>query len=441
MHRFGWWLLWLGLSATGHAQSAEDVAGASSQPASRPAALSPPSSRPAASRAAAGAASEQAELAELERALRTDRVQRKAPSVDSRASAPGGAGSLQRAGRFLQRMNPQIALIADVALAVFSDSPQPLGAHDPQKTGFNLQQLELSLSAEVDPYFRFDANIVFSKFGVELEEAYGTTLGLPWNLQARVGQLLQRFGRVNASHPHAWLFVDQPLVLGKFFGGEGLRGLALEVSWLTPLPWYVELIASVAEAGGASSARSFFGADDLGVADLGDFLYVVALKQFFALSDNWSLAWGVSAAFGPNATGRDNDSAVIGSDLYLKYRPIDRASYTTISLEVEWLYRTRQVPLDLLRDSGLYAQLFYRFAKRWATAARYEYVSGVIGDALDPEWVSTRQRASANITFWPTEFSRLRAQYAYDHRALAQHSHAALLAIELVVGAHGAHKF
>ena len=55
----------------------------------------------------------------------------------------------------------------------------------------------------VDPYFRFDSNLVFSQFGVEIEEAYATTLDLPANLQVRAGQFLTRFGRINATHPHA----------------------------------------------------------------------------------------------------------------------------------------------------------------------------------------------------------------------------------------------
>ena len=44
-----------------------------------------------------------------------------------------------------------------------------------------------------------------------------------------------RFGRHNPTHPHAWDFIDQPFVMTRMFGGEGNRGLGLELSWLTPL--------------------------------------------------------------------------------------------------------------------------------------------------------------------------------------------------------------
>jgi len=38
--------------------------------------------------------------------------------------------------------------------------------------------------------------------------------------------------------------------LARVFGGEGNRGLGVELSYLTPLPWYVELVASVTGASG-----------------------------------------------------------------------------------------------------------------------------------------------------------------------------------------------
>jgi hypothetical protein len=408
---------------------------AAAQPASAPA--TQPASTPASQPAAETTAEE--DLAAIEGALEADK-RTAAPTSAKPASRSGSV--LDRIGRSFQDLNADVSFILDAAVAGFSDKdPLMAGGHDPTKNGFNLQQLELYAFAMVDPYFRFDTNIVFSQFGVEIEEAYGTTLSLPWKLQVRAGQFLTRFGRINNSHPHTWAFLDQMLVLGKFFGGEGNRGLGAEVSWLTPLPWYVELVASATDAAGASTARSFFGANDLGVRGPGDLQYTLAAKQFFPLSDNWSLFWGLSAALGPNPTGRDNRSEIYGTDLYLKYRPITHGSYTIVSLDAEYLVRRRQVPGGVLQDQGLYAYLFWRFARRWAAAARYEWVQGVANDPLDPEWTEARQRLSANLTFWPTEFSRFRLQYSYDRPEWRHPYHAVFLAVEFAVGAHGAHKF
>ncbi len=355
------------------------------------------------------------------------------------------------AGAPSESMNPDLSFIADFALAAFSDDEPDLqtGAHDPRDNGFTLQQLELWVGAAVDPYFRFDANLVFGLFGVEIEEAYATTLDLPAGLQARVGQFLTRFGRLNATHPHAWHFVDQPFALGRVFGGEGNRGLGVELSWLTPLPWYVELVGSVTDAAGDESARSFYGADDPGVESPLDFQYTAAVEQFFALSDDWSLYWGLSAALGPNPTGRDNRTEVYGTDLYLKWRPITYASDQEIAVQAEWLVRRRQVPEDVLTDVSGYAYVFWRFAERWGAGLRYEHGSPAYDlegdraqDYLDPEWTDHRHRVAANLTFWPTEFSRLRLQGAVDYpKWLDEPVWAGFLQAEFVTGAHGAHPF
>ena len=102
------------------------------------------------------------------------------------------------------------------------------GGHDPGRNGFNLQNIELSLSATVDPYFYAQANVVFliDRHGdtvVELEEAFVTSRALPAGLQLKAGQYLTDFGRLNAQHPHSWAFVDQPVVLSRFLSPDGLR--------------------------------------------------------------------------------------------------------------------------------------------------------------------------------------------------------------------------
>lgn len=372
------------------------------------------------------------ELRQLSAALAEDAA---SPNPPAPTQSPGA--------RALQSMNPNIALILDAALAWFFDGePLQVGAHDPSKNGFNLQQLELHLDASVDPYFRLDANLVFSLFGVELEEAYATSLGIPWGLQARAGQFLTRFGRMNATHPHAWHFADQPLVNGVFFGGEGSRGLGIELSWLTPLPWYVELVVSANQANGAATARSFYGAKDLGVDTPLDFLYTAAVKQFFPMGRDWSLLWGLSGQFGPNPTGNGNRTEIYGTDLYLRYRPRAHAGRMHVSLQIEGMFRTRQIPGDVLMDWGGYAQLVWGISQRWETGARYDLLSGAEDDYLDPEADAWRDRTAVQVTFYPSHFSRLRLQGSYDRPTWRPDPvWGTMLSVEVLIGAHGAHTY
>ncbi len=365
------------------------------------------------------------ELAQLQESLEADQL----PVSADPSQAPSS------------NSNPDIALILDVAGAYFSDDPLMSGAHDPNHTGVTLQQLEMSIASSVDPFFTFEANLVFAQFGVEVEEAFFETLALPANLKVKGGQFLTPFGRINPTHPHSWSFLTQPMVNGKFFGGEGSRGLGAQASWLTPLPWYVEIVGSGTEAVGDCCARSFFGSDDLGIESPADLLYTAAIKQFFPVSDDFSVMWGVSGQFGPNPTGNGNRSEIYGTDLYLRYRPINATDFEAVSLQVEAMARKRQVPGDVLNDFGGYADLVWRMNKEWETGARVEYVTGVEGDPLDPNWATDRTRASVQATFYPSHFSRLRLQALADRPDQDRWYWGAILGVEVLVGAHGAHAY
>jgi hypothetical protein len=390
-------------------------------------------------RAQDGGVAPTAEELEISRALTED-----ASAAEKAKAAPSPLA------RALQSFNPELSLITDVALAAFSSrAPLQTGAHDPTARGFNLQVLELTAAASVDPYFHFDIHIAFAQFGVEIEEAFATSLALPNRFQLRIGQFLTRFGRLNPTHPHSWNFVDQPFALGRLFGGEGNRGVGVEGSWLLPLPWYAEAVGSVTEASGAATARSFLGGSGLGVEHPGDFQFTAALKQFFEPHEDWSILWGLSGANGPNATGHANRTDVLGTDLYVKFRPLAGEGTTVVSLQTEWFYRRRQVSGDVLSDLTGYAELFWRFTQRFAAAARYELGTPALGrngfvadDPLDPEWTDVRERGSANLTFWPTEFSRFRLQAAVDApRFRPALEYSVFLAAEFSIGAHGAHGF
>lgn len=360
----------------------------------------------------------------------------------------------------IQSMNPDISVILDAAAAWFSDEPDLRGGHDPQSNGFNLQGLELAIGADVGPYFRFDSAILFALFGVEIEEAYGTTLALPYQLGARFGQFKTRFGRLNPTHLHSWRFVTQPLVNAKFFGGESLRGLGAELSrlelWMPgTFRWYV----AYQNVAGEATGRSFIPAED-DIDSWADLTLTVRGEEFVELSDNWDLLVGASYANGRNKSGRDNRTEIFGLDTYLKWKSRTAGGRSEVGWQTELMLRRRQIPDAVLEDFGLYSWLRWQIDRRWAAGLRYEYVSGVDPDAddslfgaanpagvvdpLDPNWVEARQRAAAQITFFPSHFSRLRLQYSVDDLPFSDRDelvHMVFLQTELVAGAHGSHDY
>jgi len=373
------------------------------------------------------------ELKALEASLAADASSARTASAPASGVPSGGAVA---AGPALD-----LALILDVAGAWFSD-PAPVqgGGHDPSGTGFTFQQLELSAGASVDPFLRFDSNLVFTAFGVEVEEAYATTTALPAGLQVRAGQFLTRFGRVNSTHPHAWAFLDQTLMVGRMFGSEGNRGLGAEVSWLTPLPWFVELTASGIEGGGECCAQSHATPEALAIETPLDLVATATLDQFFALSPSLSLLWGLSFQTGPNATGQDHRTDLYGTDLLLRWKPVGDPNRLSMNWESEWVHRRAQAPRVLLSDDAGYTQLVGQWTPEWESGLRAEYASAAPSDALATQGV--RRRLSAQATYAPSHFSRLRLQLnADDVPALTDPVLGVMLGLEVITGSHGSHAY
>ncbi|MDB6035743.1 MAG: hypothetical protein JWM16_6081 [Verrucomicrobiales bacterium] len=348
--------------------------------------------------------------------------------------------------------------------------------HDPRQNGFTVQNLELTLDGKVDPYFRAQANVVMKidprgETTLEAEEAYLETMALPWNLQVRGGQFLTEFGRVNQTHPHTWDFVDAPLVLSRMFGPEGLRNPGARVSWLAPTPFYSELFLTVqnSQGGTAFSFRNDNGGErlfgrtplDRGVRDAGDMLYVGRYAAAFDLSDAQTILLGTSAALGPNSTGADTRSEVYGVDAFWKWKPGNQhGGFPFVTWQNEAMLRRYHagatledlggvpvaVPRETLTDWGFYSQVAYGFHKGWIAALRGDYVAptgrGLYEDILgvDPERAA-RWRVSPNLTWYPSEFSKLRLQYNFDHRSGIGPDHSVWLQFEFLLGSHAAHKF
>lgn len=100
------------------------------------------------------------------------------------------------------------------------------------------------------------------------------------------------------------------------------------------------------------------------------------------------------------------------------------------------------LPAETLRDWGFYSQVLWGFKPHWVTGLRGEYATGKPG-AYDPTDVfrGRRTRLSPVLTWYPSEFSKVRLQYNYDRGQAMDDAHSVWLQLEFLLGAHGAHKF
>jgi hypothetical protein len=410
---------------------------------------------------------------ELAAQLSSNQPPPKAEAAPSAPWSPAAPLTVARAGSAY--MNISFDTLLDAGWSTASDPSEflQLGDHDPHNRGFSMPNAEIALDGAVDPYFKGFGNIVLkldqnNETSIELEEAYLVSSSLPANLQVKAGQYFAAFGRQNAQHPHQWAFVDSPIILTRTFGPDGLRNLGAQVSWLAPTPFYSEATLSVMNGQG-STAFSFRNPGepvngvnrvhgratlDRNLSGFQDLLYVPRLSSSFELTANQTLVAGLSAAFGPNETAAQANTQIYGADLYWKWKAANsQAGFPFVSWQTEALIQrfeagadptppTGPLPAETLRDWGFYSQVLWGFKQRWVAGLRGEYADGNTG-AYDPYDVfrGQRTRVSPDITFYPSEFSKIRLQYNYDHGELFGTEHSIWLQVEFLLGAHGAHKF
>jgi hypothetical protein len=394
-----------------------------------------------------------------------------ATPAPSAAWSPAQPLTVARAGSAY--MNISFDALMDVGGSSASNPSRflELGDHDPINRGFSLRNAEIAVDGAVDPYFKGFGNIVLkldqnNETSIELEETYLQSTSLPANLQLKAGQFFAAFGRQNPQHPHQWAFVDAPVILARTLGPDGLRNIGAQVSWLAPTPFYTEAFLGIFNPQGSTafSFRNPGDADAIGVDRVhgratlktnlrgpGDLLYVPRLASSFELTDQQTLVVGASAAFGPNSTGSGLHSEIYGMDLYWKWKPANaHAGFPFLAWQTEALYQRFEAGADpaaaltaeVLHDWGFYSQVLWGFKERWVAGLRGEYASGNHAE-YDPNDVyrNERTRVSPALTFYPSEFSKVRLQYNYDHGALFGTDHSLWLQFEFLLGAHGAHKF
>ena len=347
----------------------------------------------------------------------------------------------------------------------------------PGGRSFNLGESELTVAANIDPYFSgvFIAAVA-PENEVEIEEGYFQNSGFIPGTTVKFGRFLSGFGYLNEIHAHAWDFVDAPLVHQAFFGGQ-LKEEGLQARWLAPTPVFLEFgLETGRGANFPGSERSKNGVnsgmvfahvgDDVGISNSYRFgaSYRVTHAQDRPYDDLDSVGNAVTNAF----TG---DSKMWGVDFVWKWAPNGNTVDRNFKFQAEYLRRKEDGDLvfdtavvsaqaaagtsDAYRSSqsGWYVQGAYQFMARWRVGLRYEELDsgntniGLVNSAAltaadfprlaenDPK------RTTAMIDFSPSEFSRFRLQFARDEARFNEADNQVFLQYIMSLGTHGAHKF
>jgi hypothetical protein len=376
--------------------------------------------------------------------------------------------------------NPSISVILAGNYADLSQDPadyrfagfMPNGGEiGPGERSFNLGESEVTFAASVDPYFTAALTMALSGDGeIGVEEAFFRTTSLPAGFSIKGGRFFSGFGYLNEIHAHAWDFVDQPLVYQAFYGGQyGQDGV--QVKWLAPTDVFLEFGAETGNGGefpGTRLGRNGLNGMTLFAhlgGDLGDSIGWRAGLSWMDMDAEDRAYEDVDSLGNPVVNSFTGSSQTWIADATFKWTPTRSTRRSALKLQAEYMRRTEDGSLAFdvdgadLSDSfrsvqeGWYVQGVYQFNPRWRFGLRYDELDAGntrIGLVQDGELLASDfplllpaspSRVTTMIDFSPSEFSRLRMQYAWDDARDAATDRQLLLQYIYALGAHGAHKF
>lgn len=322
-----------------------------------------------------------------------------------------------------------------------------VGDHDPNNNA-TLQSLEPSLALNAGVLQGYvngsGTSDAAGNFTFALEEGFLMLVDLPFGFEIRGGQFLNRFGFENPSHNHAWKFVDQNLVNGRFLNEGELSSQGGEIGWKVPGLEDSQLTFSLGglpahghgKAGHGHGEESEFEAEG---AHFTDTLLGSSWVNHFKLDENRQLTTIVSGAWGDNQFGRS--SQVYGAGFEYLWREHGHGDHEHGGKSWRWRNEAmirhiaavsghlpgeeeegghREADHDeeepghraSFDEFGIYSMLIYGVNEHIETGLRGGWVSGISRMGLDE-----RYRVSPMVTWYLNEERTLQArlQYNWDH--------------------------
>ena len=333
----------------------------------------------------------------------------------------GGATSMSKA------LNPDISVIGNFIGGAGRNPLNPFPA-------LSLRESEIGFQAIVDPYARADFFVSIGEQGAEIEEGYLTFTSLPGGLSLKVGEMRADFGKINAMHNHVLPWLDRPLLTTNLLGGDpaesdaGIKDAGLSVSRILPAPGGLFLEAT-AEVYRGDSANLFHSSRHSDVSNIDH------LRAYRDLSDSTNVEVGSSYARGHNDLGTGFVTQLFGLDATVRWKPLRRSIYHSFVARTEWDWSRREELATTLGAHGMYASADYQLGRRWFAGSRFDWSQR----ARFPNMHDSGE--SLVLTYWPSEFSQVRAQLRRTQYAEGFVANEVLFQFQFSIGAHGAHPF
>lgn len=348
-------------------------------------------------------------------------------------------------------LNPDMSFNA---LMLYRNSSRGNYIDSAEQNGPSIQEAELQLFSNVDPYSKLNAVLSIHQdapaagkrdgdWKVEPEELFIDTTEIPL-VTIRVGKFKGFLGKHNTLHTHVFPFIDAPLINTVLMGDEGLNDVGFSAGVLIPFPWFAEFTGQVfsgrTETTDASGAYFNSGSTNQNVL-------VGHIKNLLDLNDSLTAEAGISVASGANefadANGLNQPGVTqfYGADLTFKWRPIEGGKSRALVWSTEYMNRKINRPLSVNSAGGFASWLQWQFAERWWLNMRGDYLEASDNDAAPLSIPQVSRRYTALLAYLPSEFSSVRFQYSQLSDGKAELEKKFLLQLNFTIGAHPAHSY
>jgi hypothetical protein len=217
--------------------------------------------------------------------------------------------------------------------------------------------------------------------------------------------------------------VDTPFALRRVFGNHGLTGLGVGFDWQLPGLWATSNGLTL-EVVNADNPHAFAG------SHWSDPSYLLRHTGFFEFGPDTYLEIGLNGTWGPNDGHGDTDTTVSGLDFNFVWEPVERAHYRNVEVRGEYIHTDFETEeLGKIRSDSFYTYLSCRLNRRWIVGLRYDdtEIPSDRFELFDPVTLEEMEFSeglgekawSPFVTWWQSEFVRLRLQYQHATRDFA----------------------
>jgi hypothetical protein len=367
--------------------------------------------------------------------------------------------------------NPAIGLVGETVFGFRSRGSNETGSDRPGGIDIWQRSVELNIAAAVDPFFRAYAVInasadpITGEATLGIEEASLVSTSLPLNLTVQAGRFFAEFGRLANIHDHELPFVNRPLPLDQYIGGES-RTDGVQLNWLVPVDHYISVTAGFGDSIGGDTGPNFVG----NKRGFGELNFWTRISTYFDLADDWQFETGVSGMINPRSDGRADFSpdtlqadgstvtekrrGLVDLDFKFSYIPLVDNQFTSLVWGTEFLYSHNRYLIDpngslftggptpgpdgdeFLRSVGawgFYSYVTYKWDRQWS--------GGIMVDHVESAENRHDQTSgySAYVTWATSHWNQIRIQFTHtEHNPLSglKDDNAVYIQWAWIIGAH-----